>query len=225
MHHARHRKAFGALLVDQPLMRNDLADLAVASEAATALAVRLAAAVDAGESSFRRLAGAAATFWVCKRAPRRRRGAGGAPGNGFVEESGMPRLYRQAPLNSLWEGSGNVITLDVLRALGRGSGPAAAGLAELEAARGADSRYDAALARLRVELADPEDLAFRARRLTSLIGLCVQGSLLLRHAAPSVADTFCATRLGGDWSPVLGSLPPGSPVSALVGRATVGLDG
>ena len=90
---------------------------------------------------------------------------------------------------------------------------------------GADSRYDAALARLRAELADPQDLAFRARRLTAHIALCLQGSLLLRHAVPSVADTFCATRLGGDWSPVLGSLPPGSPVSALVGRATVGLDG
>ena len=226
LHHARHRRAFGALLADQPLMRNVLADLAVESEAATALAIRLAAAVDAGETPFLRLAGAAAKFWVCKRAPTAVAEALEVlGGNGYVEESGMPRLYRQAPLNSIWEGSGNVIALDVLRALGRGSEPASAVLAELDAARGADPRFDAALARLRAELADHDALPLRARRIASLIALCLQGSLLLRHAASFIADTFCATRLGGDWGPVLGALPPGSPVSALVGRATLGLDG
>ena len=146
LHHARHRRAFGALLVDQPLMQNVLADLAVESEAATALAVRLAAAVDAGESAFLRLAGAAAKFWVCKRTP----GVVAEAlevlgGNGYVEESGMPRLYRQAPLNSIWEGSGNVIALDVLRALGRSSESLAAVSAELELARGADARFDDAV--------------------------------------------------------------------------------
>ena len=137
----------------------------------------------------------------------------------------MPRLYRQAPLNSIWEGSGNVMALDVLRALARDAEPSAAVLVELDAARGADRRFDAALDRLRAELADPADLPLRARRVTSLIATCLQGSLLLRHAEPAVADTFCASRLDGDWSPVLGSLPPRSPVSALVGRASVGLDG
>ena len=226
IHHARHRRAFGALLVDQPLMQNVLADLAVESEAATALAIRLAAAVDAGETAFLRLAGAAAKFWVCKRAPTAVAEALEVlGGNGYVEESGMPRLYRQAPLNSIWEGSGNVMALDVLRALARDAEPSAAVLAELDAARGADRRFDAALDRLRAELADPADLPLRARRVTSLIAACLQGSLLLRHAEPAVADTFCASRLDGDWSPVLGSLPPRSPVSALVGRASVGLDG
>ena len=128
IHHARHRRAFGALLVDQPLMQNVLADLAVESEAATALAVRLAAAVDAGESAFLRLAGAAAKFWVCKRTPGVVAEAMEVlGGNGYVEESGLPRLYRQSPLNSIWEGSGNVIALDVLRAMGRSSDSAGRG--------------------------------------------------------------------------------------------------
>lgn len=148
--------------------------------------------------------------------------------NAFADEgvAPWPSGARAAGPSSTPAGNGgHRDPLDVLRALGRGSEPAAAVLAQLEAARGADSRYDAALTRLRAEPADPEDLAFRARRLSSLIALCLQGSLLSRHAAPGVADPFCATRLGGDWSPVLGSLPPVSPVSALVGRATVGLDG
>src|SRR5918998_1433337 len=146
IHHTRHRRAFGAPLADQPLMQNILAHLAVESEAATTLAIRLAAAVDAGETAFLRLAGAAAKFLVCKRTPAV---VGEAlevlGGNGYVEESGMPRLYRQAPLNSIWEGSGNVIALDVLRALGRSAESLAAVGAELELARGADDRLDAAV--------------------------------------------------------------------------------
>ena len=222
IHHARHRRAFGALLVDQPLMQNVLADLAVESEAATALAIRLAAALDAGESAFLRLAGAAAKFWVCKRTP----GVVGEAmevlgGNGYVEESGLPRLYRQAPLNSIWEGSGNVIALDVLRALGRSSDTLAAVSAELELARGADSRFDDAVKRLHAELGDPEDLPFRARRIAGLLALCLQGSLLLRHAPAAVADVFCATRLGGDWGAVLGTLPAGTAVTSIVERSSV----
>src|SRR3954451_673588 len=156
IHHARHRRAFGALLVDQPLMQNVLADLAVESEAATALALRLAAAVDAGEVEFLRLAGAAGKFWICKRAP----GVVAEAlvvlgGNGYVEDSGLPRLYRQAPLNSIWEGSGNVIALDVLRSLGSGSAALAAVIAELETARGADARSASALKRRAAELGDP----------------------------------------------------------------------
>src|SRR3954447_19206597 len=166
IHHAHHRRAFGALLAEQPLMRNVLADLAVESEAATALAIRLAAAVDGGEQAFLRLAGAAAKFWVCKRTP----GVVAEAlevlgGNGYVEESGMPRLYRQAPLNSIWEGSGNVIALDVLRALGRSQESLAAVGAELELARGADARFDGAVKRLHAELGDPDGLEPRARRV------------------------------------------------------------
>ena len=222
VHHARHRRAFGALLADQPLMQNVLADLALESEAATALAVRLAAAQDAGERDFLRLAGAAAKFWVCKRAP----GVVAEAlevlgGNGFVEESGLPRLYRQAPLNSIWEGSGNVIALDVLRALGSGSSALAAVSAELDLARGADPRYDAAVQRLTAELADTDQLPLRARRIAGQLALCLQASLLLRHAPAAVADAFCATRLGGDWGAVLGTLPPGTPVAQLVDRAAV----
>jgi putative acyl-CoA dehydrogenase len=223
IHHARHRRAFGALLADQPLMQNVLADLAVESEAATALAVRLAAAVDAGESAFLRLAGAAAKFWACKRTPGVVAEAMEVlGGNGYVEESGLPRLYRQSPLNSIWEGSGNVIALDVLRAMGRSSDTLAAVNAEIELARGADSRFDDAVKRLHAELGDPDQLPFRARRIAGLLALCLQGSLLLRHAPEEVADAFCASRLGGRGGGVLGMLPVGAAVGAIVERASVG---
>ena len=222
LHHARYRSAFGARLVDQPLMQNVLADVAVESEAATALAIRLAAAQDAGETDFLRLAGAAAKFFVCKRTPAVVAEALEVlGGNGYVEESVLPRLYRQSPLNSIWEGSGNVIALDVLRAMERDSASVAAVLAEVEAAAGADDRFDAAVARLRAELADPADLALRARRVAGQLALCLQGSLLLQHAPGSVADAFCATRLAGDWGSVLGTLPAGTAVTEIVGRAVV----
>src|SRR3954463_998031 len=223
IHHARHRSAFGALLVDQPLMQNVLADVAVESEAATALAIRLAAALDAGESAFLRLAGAAAKYWVCKRTPGVVAEAMEVlGGNGYVEESGLPRLYRQSPLNSIWEGSGNVIALDVLRAMGGSSGTLAAVSAEIELSRGLDTRFDDAVKRLHTELGDPDQLPFRARRIAGLLALCLQGSLLLRHAPAAVAETFCATRLGGDWGAVLGTLPAGVSTREIVGRAEVG---
>jgi putative acyl-CoA dehydrogenase len=222
IHHARHRRAFGALLVDQPLMQNVLADLAVESEAATALGVRLAAAVDAGEADFLRLAGAAAKFWVCKRTPAVVAEALEVlGGNGYVEDSGLPRLYRQAPLNSVWEGSGNVIALDVLRAMGRHSDSVAAVTTEIELARGADARFDDAVKRLSAELGEPDQLPLRARRIAGLLALCLQGSLLLRFAPAEVADAFCATRLGGDWGAVLGTLPAGAAHRAIVERARV----
>jgi putative acyl-CoA dehydrogenase len=224
IHHARHRRAFGALLADQPLMQNVLADLAVESEAATALAIRLAAALDAGESAFLRLAGAAAKFWVCKRTPGVVAEAMEVlGGNGYVEESGLPRLYRQSPLNSIWEGSGNVIALDVLRAMGRSSDTLAAVTDEIELARGADPRFDDAVKRLHAELGDPGQLPFRARRLAGLLALCLQGSLLLRNAPEPVADAFCASRLGGDWGAVLGTLPAGTAVGEIIERAGVGV--
>ncbi|MGY1810634.1 acyl-CoA dehydrogenase family protein [Blastococcus sp. SYSU D00669] len=222
VHHADHRRAFGALLVDQPLMQNVLADLAVESEAATVLAIRLAAALDAGEADFLRLAGAAAKFWVCKRtAAAVAEALEVLGGNGYVEDSGLPRLYRQAPLNSIWEGSGNVIALDVLRALGRHSDSLAAVTAEIDLARGADARFDEAVKRLATELGDPEQLPLRARRVAGLLALCLQGSLLLRYAPPAVADAFCATRLGGDWGAVLGTLPAGTAARKIVDRARV----
>ncbi|MEU2347733.1 acyl-CoA dehydrogenase family protein [Modestobacter sp. NPDC049651] len=222
VHHARHRTVFGALLADQPLMQNVLADLALESEAATALGVRLAAAQDAGDRDFLRLAGAVAKFWVCKRTPTAVAEALEVlGGNGYVEESGMPRLYRQAPLNSIWEGSGNVIALDVLRALGAGSPALAAVRAELDTARGADARYDAALAGLAAELADPDQLPLRARRIAGRLALLLQASLLVRYSPPAVADAFCATRLGADGLGVLGTLPAGVPVAELVERAAV----
>jgi putative acyl-CoA dehydrogenase len=142
-------------------------------------------------------------------------------GNGYVEESGLPRLYRQAPLNSIWEGSGNVIALDVLRAMGRSTDTLAAVSDELELARGVDARFDDAVKRLHAELGDPEQLPVRARRIAGLLALCLQGSLLLRFSPAPVADAFCATRLAGDWGAVLGTLPACVPTGDVVERATV----
>jgi putative acyl-CoA dehydrogenase len=142
-------------------------------------------------------------------------------GNGYVEDSGLPRLYRQSPLNSIWEGSGNVIALDVLRAMGRSSDTLAAVSAEIELARGADARFDDAVKRLHAELGDPDGLPFRARRIAGLLALCLQGSLLLRHAPAAVADAFCASRLGGDGGGALGMLPAAAAVGTIVERASV----
>jgi putative acyl-CoA dehydrogenase len=220
-HHARHRSAFGGLLADKPLMRNVLADLAVESEAATLLAMRLAHAVDSGERDLRRLAVAVGKYWVCKRTPAL---VGEAleclGGNGYVEESGMPRLYREAPLNSIWEGSGNVNALDVMRALVREPAAVDAFLAEAEAGRGGDRRLDAALDALPKAMADADEAG--ARRLVEQMALTLQGSLLVRHSPPYVADAFCASRLGepGDWGHAFGTLPSGVDTAAVLARAT-----
>ncbi|MET9367292.1 acyl-CoA dehydrogenase family protein [Streptomyces griseoflavus] len=223
-HHVRHRSAFGARLVDQPLMRNVLADLALESEAATALTLRLAGAADravrgdAGEAAFRRVATAVGKYWVTKRGPAFTAEALEClGGNGYVEDSGMPRHYREAPLLSIWEGSGNVNALDVLRALGRDPATAQALFDELALARGADTRLDAAVAGLREQLAAGSQAG--ARRLVERMALTLQGSLLVRHAPPAVADAFCATRLGGDWGYSFGTLPAGAGVDAILGRA------
>ncbi|MCX6466442.1 MAG: acyl-CoA dehydrogenase family protein [Pseudonocardiales bacterium] len=228
-HHARHRSAFGARLADQPLMRHVLADLALESEAATTLALRLAGAADRavrgdeGERAFRRIATAVGKYWVTKRAPAFAAEALEClGGNGYVEESGMPRLYREAPLNSVWEGSGNVNALDVLRALRREPGTAQALLDEVAPARGADARLDAAVDRLRGELADPADVEVRARRLVELAALVLQGALLVRHAPAAVADAFCASRLGGDRFHAFGTLPAAADTAAILARATAG---
>lgn len=219
-HHARHRSAFGRRLVEQPLMANVLADLAVESEAATTTMLRLAGAYDRGETAFARIATAVAKYWICKRAPMVAAEAleclGGA---GYVEESPMPRLFRESPLNGIWEGSGNVMCLDVLRAAAREPDSVEALLAELDGAKGADARLDRAVADVHAELADTGRIELRARRIVERAALALQGSLLVRHAPPAVADAFCASRLAGDAGLALGTLPPGLDHTAIVDRA------
>ena len=216
-HHAAHRAAFGRLLAEQPLMQNVLADLCVESEAATVTALRLARAYDEEDGPFRRLATAVAKFWVCKRTPPLVAEALEClGGNGYVEESQLPRLYRESPVNSIWEGSGNVNALDVLRALAREPETGDAFLAEVRLAAGADARLDAAIARLERALAVPAE-ASGARRLLEALATALQASLLVRHAPPEVAEAFSASRLerpGG----VFGTLPDGPDLAAIVER-------
>ncbi|MFF7484688.1 acyl-CoA dehydrogenase family protein [Streptomyces luteogriseus] len=223
VHHCAHREAFGGKLVDKPLMRNVLADLALESEAATTLALRLAAAYDDGgeqERALLRIAVPAAKYWVTKRcAPVAVEAAECLGGNGYVEESGMPRLVRESPLNSVWEGAGNVQALDVLRALQREPGALDAYLREVGQARGADHRLDAAIRNLLTELADLEGVEGRARRLTERLALVLQGSLLVRFAPPQVADAFCAGRFGGDAGAAFGTLPHTLDLASVVERA------
>jgi putative acyl-CoA dehydrogenase len=232
IHHAQHRKAFGARLVEQPAMLNVLADLAIESEAATAAALRVARAYDEPEQgSFRRIATAIMKYWVAKRAPAHAAEALEClGGNGFVEDSGLPLLYRDAPLNSIWEGSGNVAALDVLRAIVKESDALPAFLAECEEARGGDARLDRhldAVQRRAVELfapgEDPErrllDSQFGARRLVEDLAVALQGSLLVRSAPPAVSDAFCAARLDGQGGRVYGTLPGGTEAAAIVERA------
>jgi putative acyl-CoA dehydrogenase len=234
-HHAAHRMAFGRNLAGQPLMAAVLADLAIESEATTLAAFRLAGATDravrgdAQEAAFRRLALAATKYWVCKRAPAHAAEALEClGGNGYVEESGMPRLYREAPLASIWEGSGNVAALDALRALTRQPESAEAFFAELDLAAGADARLDQAVTRLRKEVGDPSEA--RARQLAEAMALVLQGALLVRYGDPAVADAFAASRLAddggpGSWGHAFGALPSGVDTAAIVSRATPRLAG
>jgi putative acyl-CoA dehydrogenase len=219
-HHTRHRQAFGRPLVDQPLMQAVLADLAVESEAATALMLRLGAAVDDGDAAFKRLGLAVGKYWVCKRAPTV---AGEAleclGGNGYTEEFPMARIYREAPLNSIWEGSGNVNALDVLRALGREAEAWEAFRDEVHLAAGVDARLDAATTALDAMLAETSEVEGRARRVVEQLALVLQGSLLVRFAPPAVADAFCASRLAGDWGHSFGTMPAGVDARAIVDRA------
>ncbi len=223
--HVAHRSAFGGLLADKPLMQNVVADLAVESEAATAVAMRLASAVDRRddphEAALRRIALPLAKFWVCKRTPMMVAEALEClGGNGYVEESGMPLLFRESPLNSIWEGSGNVNALDVLRALGREPEVLDAWLTEVGLARGEDPRLDRAVEGVLAMLADTTTLEVSARRLAGQMAACLQASLLVRFAPPAVSDAFCATRLGGDYNGTLGTLPIGTDLRSLVDRTT-----
>ncbi|MFD7432641.1 acyl-CoA dehydrogenase family protein [Streptomyces sp. NPDC059818] len=224
-HHVRHRAVFGAKLIDQPLMRNVIGDLSVESEAATTLALRLAGAADraqrgdAGERAFLRLATAVGKYWVCKRQPAAVAEALEClGGNGYDEASGMPRLYREAPLNGIWEGSGNVNALDLLRALAREPESFDAFRTEIEAASGADRRLDTAWQELRGELVLTEDAPLRARRLIERAALVLQGSLLVRHAPAAVSEAFCASRLDGDRGLAFGTLAPGTDFAGLLAR-------
>lgn len=222
LHHARHRRTFGKVLADHALMRNVLADLAIESEAALTLSMRVARAVDASphdaaEAAFARIATAIGKYWICKRAPafvnEAQECLGGA---GYVEESMLPRLYRQAPLNSIWEGSGNIQCLDVLRALTREPETATALLSELETAAGMEPVFDRYVARLRAELPAVDEGG--ARQLTERLALALQAAVLLRTASPA-AGLFVHSRLGGEHGLAFGTLPAGGDIAALIARA------
>ena len=247
MHYCAGRRSFGASLISHPLMTAVLADLTLESEAATTLAMRLAGAADKAargdreQAALLRIALPAAKHWVCKRTPAVAAEALEClGGNGYVEESGMPRIYRDAPLNSIWEGSGNVTALDVLRALARTPQAADALLAEADLAAGADRRLDEAVQQLRKALGEASgtgaaggrDAEFRGRRLAGLITLVLQAALLVRYAPASVADAFCASRLdpgvaGRAAGPALpfGMLPGGLDLAGILGRSSVAAAG
>jgi putative acyl-CoA dehydrogenase len=228
IHHAQHRKAFGEYLIDQPLMRNVLADLAVEAEAATMLAMRMAGATDRvargddREALLRRIGLAAAKYWVCKRAtPHAAEAMECLGGNGYVEDSGMPRLYREAPLMGIWEGSGNVSALDTLRAMMTRPDSVDVLFDELGGAAGQDDRLDAHVAALRPQLAEVETIQYRARKVAEDISLALQGALLVRHGHPAVAEAFLASRLGGQWGGAFGTLPTGLDLGPILERALV----
>ena len=225
LHHTSHRSAFQKRLIQQPLMRNLLADLALESEAALALGLRIAramdeAAEDESAAALARIGTAIGKYWVCKRAPGHVFEALECHGGpGYIEESIMPRLYREAPVNSIWEGSGNVMCLDVLRAMQREEAAIPALMADLDAARGADARLDAATDALRAELDDPGDLETRARAITERMAVAWQAALLAGHAPTPVAEAFCASRLGPRWTGAYGALPAGVDFGAILRRA------
>jgi putative acyl-CoA dehydrogenase len=224
-HHAAHRSAFGKALIDQPLMENVLADLCVESEAATLLAVRLAAAYEPdADPGFRRPATAVAKYWVCKRAVWHVAEALEVlGGNGYVEESPMPRLLRDSPLNSIWEGSGNVIALDVLRAFSRERDPFEALMAEIELAAGTDPRLDRHIEGAKAGVpalisGEERDAQYLARRIIGGLGLLLQGSLIVRHSPPVVAEAFLASRLAYETDRTFGTLPAGIDCQAIIER-------
>jgi putative acyl-CoA dehydrogenase len=225
IHHATYRRAFGKHLIEQPAMQNVLADLALESEAATALMTRLARAYDRAptddqERAFARIATAVGKFWVCKRCPPV---VGEAleclGGNGYVEESILPRLYREAPLNSIWEGSGNVMCLDVLRAIQREPQSLAALQGELESVRGMDTHYDRLLERVKRELTSPDEMENRARQIVELLAVALEAAVLLRACIPAVTEAFLATRVARGGGQIYGTLPSGTNCRAIIERA------
>ena len=226
LHHTTHRAAFQKKLIQQPLMRNVLADLALEVEAALALTLRIGRAMDEAEAdesaaALARIGTAIGKYWICKRAPAHIYEAMECHGGpGYIEESIMPRLYREAPVNSIWEGSGNIMCLDVLRAMYREKAAIPAILAELEAARGGNANLDAAAEMLKDELGDRDNLELRARGITELMAVTLQGALMIRHAPGAVADAFCASRLGTRWTGAYGALPQDVDFDAIIERAS-----
>jgi putative acyl-CoA dehydrogenase len=227
LHHAKHRRAFGERLIDQPLMRNVLADMALETEAALALGLRVASAMDHSddphETAIARLGTAVAKYWNTRRCPYlvfEAMECHGGPG--YIEDSIMPRLYREAPVNSIWEGSGNVIGLDVLRAIGREPEVIAALMAELEKGRGSDDCLDRAIDELARELRQPENIEAGMRTITEMMALTLQGSLLVRYAPTAVAQAFCRSRLGSRYRGAFGTLSRDCDFSALISRAIPG---
>lgn len=230
IHHAMHRKAFGHRLIEQPLMRNVLADLSLEVEANLRLALRVARAYDEAETDpqaarLGRIGVAVAKYWTNKRCVTLVGEAmeclGGA---GYVEEGPLARLFREAPLNGIWEGSGNVICLDVLRAGSRDPSTTEALVAELRGFAGLDARLDAAIDRAVAELSDPEQVQYRARRLVESLALAWQGGLMLRDGTPAAAEAFVATRLGGAGGVAFGTLPRGVDTSAILRAAWPAVD-
>src|SRR5579872_407363 len=229
-HHAAYRCAFGSPLIEQPLMKNVLADLAIESEAATWLMMRLAAACDRArddrrEAALKRIGTAIGKYWVCKRTPAHVAEALECHGgNGFVEESILPRLYRESPLNSIWEGSGNVNALDALRALAKEPETVEAYVDEIAHVVGANDHLDAAIGRLHRDLARQDDAELRARRIVEEMALVLQGALLVRYAPPAIADAFCASRIAGNWGRAFGTLPPWTAFEEILTRARPRID-
>jgi putative acyl-CoA dehydrogenase len=228
IHHAHYRTAFRRKLIDQPLMQNVLADLALEAEAALVLTLRLARSydeTDAAAQLFRRVVTPAAKFWICKRAPSLALEAMEVlGGNGYVEECVMPRIYRELPVNSIWEGSGNVVCLDVLRAIEREPQSAEVVLDEIRNAATADPRLAAFTSTLAVRLEKPAlaDEA-QARALNRDLALALQGALLVRYGPPALADAFCAARLGEERGGAFGVLPRGVDANAIIERAAPAL--
>jgi putative acyl-CoA dehydrogenase len=225
IHHCAHRSAFGRLLIDQPLMQNVLADLALESEAAMALMMRVARAFDESANdpraaAFARIATGVGKYWICKRTPmminEAQESLGGA---GYVEESILPRLYREAPLNSIWEGSGNIQCLDVLRAMSREKGSLDAFLAELKLAKGGNALLDSAIAKLGEEFSRLAGIEARARRVVEKMAILLQASLLVRAGDAAVSDAFCASRLSAERGHVFGTLPEGLDYRAIIDRS------
>jgi putative acyl-CoA dehydrogenase len=229
-HHARHRRAFQKALIDQPMMTNIVADLAIEVEAATWLAFRFVHALDReGGSEAERLLGRIgapiAKYWNAKRAPAVVVEALECHGgNGFIEDHPMARLYREAPLNGIWEGTGNVVCLDVLRSIRKFPACVAALVDELRTAAGVDRRYDVFVAELEADLVEILHSESATRRFVERIALALSASLLIRHAPPDIADAFVASRLAGPWTGHFGALPSGAALRAIAGRAAPGVE-
>jgi len=225
LHHVSHRSAFQKKLIDQPLMRNVIADLAVEAEAAITLSLRLGRAIDEAQTgdkvaaALARIGTAVGKYWICKRAPNHTYEAMECHGGpGYVEESPLPRLYREAPVNSIWEGSGNVMCLDVLRAMHKEPDAVGTYLAEVEKSRGGNRRLDKALDLMKEHLTNTADLELRARRITERMAVVWQAALLVQHAPVAVTDAFCESRLGPSWTGAYGTLPAGCDFDAIINR-------